>query len=61
MLEFYSGATRPPGRFSEGFLLRRLHPVITAHSPNQISFMFWGLIPFFAKEKNYPYKFNWSF
>src|SRR4051812_22786334 len=25
LLEFYSGATRPPGRFSEGFLLRRLH------------------------------------
>src|SRR3954466_11442413 len=25
MLEFYSGAARPPGRFSEGFLLRRLH------------------------------------
>src|SRR4051812_35370058 len=26
LLEFYSGAARPPGRFSEGFLLRRLHP-----------------------------------
>src|SRR3954454_22977528 len=36
----------------------QMTPVITAHSPNQISFMFWGLIPFFAKEKNYPYKFK---
>src|SRR3954466_14105370 len=26
LLEFYSGAAGPPGRFSEGFLLRRLHP-----------------------------------
>src|SRR3954471_8554000 len=25
LLEFYSGAAGPPGRFSEGFLLRRLH------------------------------------
>jgi nucleoside-diphosphate-sugar epimerase len=25
LLEFYSGATGQPGRFSEGFLLRRLH------------------------------------
>src|ERR687885_2612 len=25
LLEFYAGATGPPGRFSEGFLLRRLH------------------------------------
>jgi hypothetical protein len=24
LLEFYSGAAEPPGRFSEGFLLRRL-------------------------------------
>jgi hypothetical protein len=24
-MEFYSGATGLPGRFSEGFLLRRLH------------------------------------
>ena len=25
MLEFYSGATGLPGRFTEGFSLRRLH------------------------------------
>jgi putative SOS response-associated peptidase YedK len=27
----------------------QMNPVITAHSPNQISYMFWGLIPFWAK------------
>ena len=30
MLEFYSGATGPSGRFTEGFSLRRLHPVRAA-------------------------------
>src|SRR3954466_15349643 len=28
LLEFYSGATEPPGRFSEGFLLRRLQLIM---------------------------------
>ncbi len=27
MLEFYSGATGPSGRFNEGFSLRRLHAI----------------------------------
>src|SRR6266446_9147958 len=31
--EFYSGATGMPGRFSEGLLLRRLHPLKTADRP----------------------------
>jgi putative SOS response-associated peptidase YedK len=28
----------------------QMNPVITAHSPNQISYMFWGLIPHWARE-----------
>jgi putative SOS response-associated peptidase YedK len=28
----------------------QMNPVITSHSPNEISRMFWGLIPFWAKE-----------
>jgi hypothetical protein len=28
-MEFYSGATGLPGRFNEGFLLRRLHLAVT--------------------------------
>ena len=30
----------------------QMNPVITSHSPNQISRMFWGLIPHWAKDKN---------
>src|SRR4051794_153534 len=36
----------------------QMNPVITSHSPNQISRMLWGLIPHFAKEKNYAYKYS---
>ena len=32
----------------------QMNPVITSHSPNQISRMFWGLIPHFAPDENYP-------
>jgi putative SOS response-associated peptidase YedK len=28
----------------------QMNPVITSHSPNEISRMFWGLIPFWAKD-----------
>jgi putative SOS response-associated peptidase YedK len=28
----------------------QMNPVITSHSPNQISRMFWGLIPYWAKD-----------
>ncbi len=34
----------------------QMNPVITAHSPNKISRMFWGLIPHFAKDIHYKYK-----
>jgi putative SOS response-associated peptidase YedK len=34
----------------------QLNPVITRQSPNQISRMFWGLIPHFAMDENYRYK-----
>jgi putative SOS response-associated peptidase YedK len=34
----------------------QMNPVITSHSPNHISLMFWGLIPHFAKDLNYKYK-----
>src|SRR4051794_20571865 len=34
----------------------QMNPVITAHSPNQISRMFWGLIPHWAKDDKYKYK-----
>jgi putative SOS response-associated peptidase YedK len=30
--------------------------VVTSHSPNQISRMFWGLLPHFAKDERYKYK-----
>ena len=30
----------------------QMNPVITVHSPKRISRMFWGLIPFWAKEQN---------
>src|SRR5215468_4203139 len=33
----------------------QMNPVITSHSPNQISRMFWGLIPHWAKEVNFKY------
>src|SRR4051812_22623815 len=36
----------------------QIHPVVVSHSPNQLEFMFWGLIPHFAKEKNYAYKYS---
>jgi putative SOS response-associated peptidase YedK len=36
----------------------QMNPVITSHSPNQISRMFWGLIPHFANDKKYPYKYK---
>src|SRR5258706_5560345 len=29
----------------------QMNPVITSHSPNHISTMFWGLIPFWAKDE----------
>lgn len=29
----------------------QMNPVITSHSPNKISRMFWGLIPFWAKDQ----------
>src|SRR3954453_9969696 len=34
----------------------QMNPVITAHSPNKISRMFWGLLPHFAKDERYRYK-----
>ena len=34
----------------------QLNPVITHHSPNQISRMFWGLIPSWAKDDSHKYK-----
>jgi putative SOS response-associated peptidase YedK len=34
----------------------QLNPVITSHSPNQISRMFWGLLPHFAHDEHYKYK-----
>ena len=34
----------------------QMNPVITSHSPNQISRMFWGLIPHWAKDKSFAYK-----
>jgi putative SOS response-associated peptidase YedK len=34
----------------------QMNPVITSHSPNRISRMFWGLIPHFAVDENYKYK-----
>src|SRR4051794_25666037 len=33
----------------------QMNPVITSHSPNQISRMFWGLIPHWAKDDKYKY------
>ena len=33
MLEFYSGATGPSGRFTEGFSLRRLHSAPSDDAP----------------------------
>jgi putative SOS response-associated peptidase YedK len=33
----------------------QLHPVITSHSPNRISRMFWGLIPHWAKDETRKY------
>jgi putative SOS response-associated peptidase YedK len=34
----------------------QLNPIVTSQSPNQISRMFWGLIPHFAVDENYKYK-----
>src|SRR5688572_8397575 len=34
----------------------QLNPVITSHSPNQISRMLWGLLPHFAHDAHYKYK-----
>lgn len=33
----------------------QMNPVITRHSPNQIQYMFWGLLPHFAPDENYKY------
>jgi putative SOS response-associated peptidase YedK len=34
----------------------QMNPVVTSHSPNKISRMFWGLLPYFAKDEHYKYK-----
>jgi putative SOS response-associated peptidase YedK len=34
----------------------QMNPIVTSQSPNQISRMFWGLIPHFAVDENYEYK-----
>ena len=34
----------------------QMNPVVTSHSPNQISRMFWGLIPHWAKDDSSTYK-----
>jgi putative SOS response-associated peptidase YedK len=34
----------------------QMNPVVTSHSPNKISRMFWGLLPHFAKDEHYKYK-----
>jgi putative SOS response-associated peptidase YedK len=34
----------------------QMNPVVTSHSPNQISRMFWGLIPHWAKDDSSKYK-----
>src|SRR3712207_2124130 len=34
----------------------QMNPVITSHSPNQISRMFWGLIPHWAKDDTQKFK-----
>jgi putative SOS response-associated peptidase YedK len=34
----------------------QMNPVVIAHSPNQITRMFWGLIPHFSPDENYKYK-----
>jgi len=34
----------------------QMNLVVTSHSPNQISRMFWGLLPHFAKDERYKYK-----
>src|SRR4051812_26220918 len=36
----------------------QINPVITAHSPNQISNMLWGLILHYADDRNYSYKYS---
>src|SRR5262249_49170961 len=43
--DFYSGATGPPGRFSEGFLLRRLHTMVFTHLPSNILLILTPLAP----------------
>jgi putative SOS response-associated peptidase YedK len=34
----------------------QMNPVITSHSPNEISRMFWGLIPHWARDDSFKYK-----
>jgi putative SOS response-associated peptidase YedK len=34
----------------------QMNPVVTSHSPNEISRMFWGLIPHWAKDDSFKYK-----
>jgi putative SOS response-associated peptidase YedK len=34
----------------------QMNPVVTAHSPNQVLRMFWGLLPHFAPDEKYKYK-----
>jgi putative SOS response-associated peptidase YedK len=34
----------------------QINPVVTSHSPNEISLMIWGLLPHFAHDENYKYK-----
>jgi putative SOS response-associated peptidase YedK len=33
----------------------QMNPVVTSHSPNEISRMFWGLIPFWAKDRKHAF------
>lgn len=36
----------------------QVNPVVVRHSPNSIQYMFWGLIPSFADDKDYAYKYK---
>ena len=33
----------------------QMNPVVTRHSPNQMEFMFWGLIPHWARDEKMKY------
>lgn len=51
----YRTANKLPSKPNYNVAPSQINPVITAHSPNQMEFMVWGLIPFWEQKNEKPH------